>query len=129
MKFDDSFDSDDSDASLPKKQALQRGSETKPFSGASDDVSQSDTTEDALTEATEDESDLEVVLRRPRPGAGGQHHSRSPDEDDDLSLSAFVSASVRRQTILPSPQQSGQTQELDTSLGSVDSFEGAPGRC
>lgn len=125
VKFDDSFESDDSDASLPKKQALQRGAEAKP---APDDVSESDSTEDAPTEVTEDDSDFEVVLRRPRPGAaGGQHRPRPPDEDDDLSMSAFVSASVRRQSILPSPQQSGQG--LDTSLGSIDSFEGAPGRC
>ena len=128
VKFDDSFDSDDSNASLPKKKTLQQGSEAKPVRGVTDDVSESDTTEDAPTEVTEDDSDLEVVLRRPRPGAGGQRHPRSPDEDDDLSLSAFVSASVRRQSILPSPQQSGQAQTLDTSFGSLDSSEGAPGR-
>ncbi|XP_070199973.1 anillin-like protein 1 isoform X2 [Littorina saxatilis] len=125
VKFDDSFESDDSDASLPKKQALQQH---RAASTPVDDVRESDTTEDGPTEVTEDDSDCEVVLRRPRPGANQQRKKRS-DEDDDLSLSAFVPASVRRQSILPSPQhqKSGAGEGQDTSFGSLDSFEGAPG--
>ena len=108
VKFDDSFDSDDSEptpeASLPKKQAFQKNAEMKPVIGAADDVTESDTTEDGPTEVTEDDSDSEVVLRRPHFRAGRQQHKRSED-DDDLSLSAFVPASVRRQSILPSPHK------------------------
>lgn len=113
VKFDDSFESDDSVA-LAKKQEVEHNN--KPVTGIKEDISeQSDT--------TQDDSESGVVFRQPHPAA---EKLRYPTDDDDLSLSAFVPESVRRQSILPSPnQKSGQN--LDTSFGSLDSFEGAAG--
>lgn len=132
VKFDDSFESDDSEATVPKKQALQKaGTDEKEGArpGVKEDMIESDTTEDAPTEVTEDESEFEVELRRPRPDGTRKVVIRTQaSDDDDLSLSAFVPASVRRQSILPSPKCSGkQESQMNTSLDSVDSFEGVPG--
>lgn len=127
VKFDDSFDSDDSEASIAKKPNMQSVVQvTVEVSSHHTEVPDSDST-DVLTETTEDPetSEGEVVLRHPCP-AGTQSQKPKREDDEDLSLSAFVPASVRRQSILPSPQrQTGQN--LDSSLDSTDSFD-VPGR-
>ncbi|KAK7504660.1 hypothetical protein BaRGS_00004146 [Batillaria attramentaria] len=135
VKFDDSFDSEDSEASMPKKQAMQQAGSSKPANPQEDNrnkpviTQKDDMPESDTTEVTEDDSEFEVTLRRPRPDGSRKVIVRPETcDDDDLSLSAFVPASVRRQSILPSPKRAGQqAQNLDTSLDSVDSFEGAPG--
>ncbi|KAL8608422.1 hypothetical protein ACOMHN_002655 [Nucella lapillus] len=123
VKFDDSFDSDDdeeeeeSKASTPQKQVFEENANL--VTGVEDDESESDTSEES---PTEDDTDFDVVLRRPpRPG-NPQQRPRPRDDDDDLSLSAFVPASVRRQSILPSPQQQqrGNEHRRDTSTESSD---------
>ncbi|XP_076470449.1 uncharacterized protein LOC143300571 isoform X2 [Babylonia areolata] len=108
VKFDDSFDTEDPHP-LPKKQTLLQEASAEPV---------------AEEGKVEDDEDAEVILRRPRPRAY-QQGPKPEDDDDDVSLSAFVPRSVRAESMMPSEQQGGQ--DLDSSINSLDSFEGAPG--
>ena len=114
VKFEDSFEDQHPGSSPPKKQAPQVNTEATCASEA------------FQTQAPVDEEEKELVVGS--SNQGDPPPQLRPDEDDDLSLSAFVPASVRRESILPSPGVKGG-QDLDTSINSIDSFEGAPGRC
>ena len=72
-----------------------------------DDDGDSDAGDDTMSDDSECEADLVKPKIRP------------PEDFDDLSLSAFVSPSVRRQSIMPVPRQASNA---DTSVDSLDSF-------
>ncbi|KAL8613912.1 hypothetical protein ACOMHN_032902 [Nucella lapillus] len=121
VKFEDGFDDEDPQSDLPRPQSPQLVIDFEP-------ATQSDKTEEEQDDDDDDDDDDgEVVLRRPRPGSQQQNPEPSDDDDDDddISLSAFVPRSVRYESVLPSERQCGQ--DLDSSINSLDSFEGPPG--
>ncbi|XP_046580326.1 anillin-like [Haliotis rubra] len=111
VQFDDSFDSTDESEDVRTSQDEDTESQTDITAPESDSEPE---TEDVS------ESEVEEVVMRRKPAH--QNRPRPPVyEEDDVSLSAFVPDSVRRQSVLPAgPEDHRQSFTSETSL---DSFE------
>ncbi|KAK6184693.1 hypothetical protein SNE40_007110 [Patella caerulea] len=101
-KFNDSFDSDSDD---------QIDDRPQPPLCETDDTEPTTESEDDCIEQSSAESECVQLRKKPV--------TEFYDDGDDVSLSAFVPASVRRESVLP---HAGHRQSL-TSEASYDSFE------
>ncbi|XP_041375110.1 anillin-like isoform X2 [Gigantopelta aegis] len=109
VQFEDSFDStDDNDTS-----------DNAPSSrDDTTDAPSRDESQESFDETEMDESESDRPQRRAMPNVPQQ--ILDEDDGDDVSLSAFVPASVRRESIIPNRPDTEQNQVLDTSFDSFD---------
>lgn len=118
VKFEDSFDSTEDDDLYIKKSSSSTEDETDLGENypTTDDMDTQDDSFDTCN--SEFSTDTDVPPQKHEPQVTSKvHHLMEEDTDgDDCSLSAFVPASVRRESILPqAPPQSATPQKIESN--------------